>query len=249
MNISAIKEKLSELEELDIHDLSATVAAVRLFLELDDIEASWYYQITKGRLEIIEKLAKYLKGNALEKTLQEHIYGHLWLLDPSWDRATETPTMEKTVVSKFKDISENLTSEEKKGRLDIRYKKITGKHIIIELKRSSIITSTSELMEQVDKYIQALRKQLETANEKGVAIEAICLVGKELRDWENPGRKLESDNALSAKNIRVVTYQQLLKDAEANYQSYLDKHEERGRIQKLLDAIEEYSGVDMPGSA
>ena len=239
------KEKLSELEKLDIHDLSA---AVQLFLELDDIEASWYYQITKGRLEVIEKLAKYLKSNALERILQEHIYNHLWLLDPSWDRATETATMEKTVVSAFKDISESLTDEEKKGRIDIRYKKITGKHVIIELKRGSIITSTSELMGQVDKYIQALRKQLETANAKGVAIEAICLVGKELSDWENPERRQRSENSLGAQNIRVVTYQQLLKDAETNYQSYLDKHEERGRIQKLLDAIEEYNGVDMPGS-
>ena len=236
------KDKLSEIENLDIQNLDAVV---RLFSELDDIEASWYYQITQGRLEVIEKLAKNLKNNVLEKILQKHIYNHLWLLDPSWDRATETPTMEQTVVSAFEKISKRLTSEEKNGRIDIRYKKVAGKHVIIELKRGSIITSTSELMGQVDRYIQALRKQLETAN---VAIEAICLVGKKLSDWEDSERKQESEKALSAKNIRVVMYQQLIEDAETSYQSYLDKHKERGRIQNLLDQIDAHNDVDMPVS-
>ena len=49
------KEKLNELENLNIQNLDAVV---QLFSELDDIEASWYYQITQGRLEVIEKLAK-----------------------------------------------------------------------------------------------------------------------------------------------------------------------------------------------
>ena len=129
------KDKLSELEKLDIHNLDAVV---QIFSELDDIEASLYYQITKGRLEVIENLAKGLEDNVLERVLQELIYDHLWLLDPSWDRATETPTMEKTVISAFKEISDNLNDEERKGRLDIKYKKITGKHVIIELKRGSI---------------------------------------------------------------------------------------------------------------
>ena len=230
------KDKLSELEELDIHNLTA---AVRLFSELDDIEASWYYQITQGRLEVIEKLSENLEDDVLERVLQEHIYNHLWLLDPSWDRATEMATMERTVVSAFKKISKSLTNKERKRRIDIQYKKVTGKHVIIELKRGSVKTSTSELMGQVDKYIRSLEKLLEVAKETGIAIEAICLVGKELSDWDTPKRKQDSENALSAKNIRVVTYQQLIKDAESNYRSYLVKHKERGGIQELLDAIDD----------
>lgn len=76
------KEKLNELEQLDINNLEI---AVKLFSELDDIEASWYYQITEGRLDIIKKLSDHIDDDVLEKVIQRHIYNHLWLLDPSWD--------------------------------------------------------------------------------------------------------------------------------------------------------------------
>ena len=229
------KEKLNELEQLDVSNLEI---AVKLFSELDDIESSWYYQITEGRLDVIRKLDEHVTENALEKIIQEHIYNHLWLLDPSWDRATETPIMERSVTRAFRKISNQLTKEEKRERLDIRYKKTSGKHVIIELKRASVTTSDTSLMGQVDRYIQSLRKQLQEANEGG-SIEAICLVGKELREWSDPERRQASEKALEAKNIKVITYQQLIKDAQASYQSYLAKAEDKGRIKKLLDAIEE----------
>ena len=232
------KEKLNELEQLDIENLEI---AVKLFSELDDIEASWYYQITEGRLDVIRKLSDDIDEDVLEKIIQEHIYNHLWLLDPSWDRATETPTLEQSVTTTFEKISDKLSEEEKKGRLDIRYKKTSGKHVIIELKRGSVRTSTGTLIDQVDKYISALEKQLREANESG-SVEVICLVGKELRDWESPTRRQSSERSLAGKDIRVITYQQLIRDAEASYQHYLEKSKDIGRIRRLLDEIETFDG-------
>ena len=232
------KEKLNELEQLDIENLEV---AVKLFSELDDIEASWYYQITEGRLDVIRKLSDDIDEDVLEKIIQEHIYNHLWLLDPSWDRATETPTLEQSVTTTFEKISDKLSEEEKKGRLDIRYKKTSGKHVIIELKRGSVRTSTGTLIDQVDKYISALEKQLREANESG-SVEVICLVGKELRDWESPTRRQSSERSLAGKDIRVITYQQLIRDAEASYQHYLEKSKDIGRIRRLLDEIETFDG-------
>ncbi len=229
------KEKLNQLEQLDINNLEA---AVQLFSELDDIEASWYYQITEGRLDVIKKLTADVAENALEKVIQKHIYNHLWLIDPSWDRATETPSMEQTVTAEFNKLSENLTPEERKGRIDIRYKKTSGKHIIIELKRASVQIADSALMGQVDKYIKALRKQLNNANEGG-PVEAICLIGKDLTDWDDRESRERSENSLAAKNIRVVTYKQLIKDTEESYKNYLDKARDKGRIKRLLDEIED----------
>ena len=230
------KEKLNELEQLDINNLEV---AVKLFSELDDIEASWYYQITEGRLDVIRKLSKDITEDALEKIIQKHIYNHLWLLDPSWDMATETPTLEQSVSSAFGKISETLNDEEKKGRVDIQYKKTSGKHVIIELKRRSVKVSSNRLMEQVDKYIQALRKLLDEAQESG-SIEVICLVGTDLSDWETPERRQVSEKSMDARNIRVITYQQLIRDAEASYQQYLEKSRDKGRIKKLLDEIETF---------
>ena len=228
------KEKLNQLEQLDINNLEV---AVQLFSELDDIEASWYYEITNNRLEIISKLKEHTSEDALERVIQEHIYNHLWLLDPSWDRATKTAVMEETVKVAFGKISEKAGEEEETGRIDIRYKKSSGKHIIIELKRASVRTETSTLIKQVDKYRDALRRETEHANEEG-PIETICLVGRDLKDWNTSERKKESEETLRPKNIRVITYRQLIRDAEASYQNYLEKDKEKGRIRELLEAIE-----------
>ena len=228
------KEKLQQLDSLNIENLQPTV---QLFSELDDIEASWYYEITQGRLEVINKLIEKVEHDALEKIIQEYIYTHLWLLDPSWDKATERTHMEETVKKEFKNV-QGLSDEERSGRIDIRYKKVTGAHIIIELKRSSRIIREGELSDQLSKYKRALRRVLDNNKKKG-AIECICLLGKLPQGWENSEIRQEGENSLAAKNIRVVTYQQLITDAQNMYQQYLDKQEEKGRIQKLLQAIDD----------
>lgn len=45
---------------------------------------------------------------------------------------------------------------------------------------------------------------------------------------------------MAARNIRVITYQQLIRDAEASYKEYLEKRKDKGRIKKLLDEIESF---------
>jgi len=231
------KEKLQQLDKISLENLQETV---ELFSELDDIEASWYYQITEGRLEVIKKMQEHVKENALEKIIQEYIYNHMWLLDPSWDRATEAPVMEESVTKEFNKITSKLSDEEKKGRIDIRYKKASGKHIIIELKRSSVTPKTGELLEQVKKYKSALKKQLKEHHEDG-SIEIICLVGNGLFGWDDHESKQGDERSLLAQDIRVITYQQLIKDAENSYHAYLNTKKEKGRIQKLIQAIDDIS--------
>lgn len=228
------KDKLQQLEKLNIENLEETV---RLFSELDDIEATWYYEITQGRLDIINKLIKDVDENALESIIQQHIYNHLWLLDPSWDRATEPARLEETVKKAFAAISDGLSESEKKGRIDIRYKKAAGKHIIIELKRSSVSVKQGQLTDQIKRYKSALRKQLSRHGERE-AIECICLLGQPPQGWNTSEEKQEGERALAAEDIRVITYEQLITDAQARYQAYLDKKTERGRISQLLQEID-----------
>ena len=120
-----IRGNLDALREVSLEDLGK-------FSELlnyqDDIEAMKYYDITQGRLSVIDKLNSDAQDNALEKTLQEHIYDHLWLLDPSWDRASTDKHIEERVVKTWDGINRKL-------RLDIRYRKTSGQHVVIELKR------------------------------------------------------------------------------------------------------------------
>lgn len=146
---------------------------------------------------ITPKFARQVMGrkgigkNALEKVIQEHLYNHLWLLDPSWERATET-YMEETVAKAFADIDAKLDPEEKKGRLDIRYCRTSGVHVIVELKRAERVVSRTEIDAQVTKYKNALRKVLEQAGRGDEPIDVVVLVGRPLKEWTTPAERQET---------------------------------------------------------
>ena len=227
------KGRLSALENLspqNIHEFT------EIFAELDDIEASLYYQIVQERLEVIHTLRKQVTNNVVERVIQEHLYKHLWLLDPSWDRATETPLMEQNVRTAFDPIDAGLSDDEKYGRFDIKYKMTSGKHVIIELKRADRELSQFELLEQVEKYGEALRKLVQAIG-KNEPVEIVCIVGKPLTQWENPEQQERSKQMLASQNIRVVLYQELIEDAYRSYRAFLDKHEEAGSVYELIKNI------------
>ena len=117
-----------------------------------------------------------------------------------------------------------------------KYKKTSGKHVIIELKRAGRELNEYELLEQVDKYRNALRKLIQ-ATGKNEPIEVVCIVGKPLKQWANPEQEEESRRLLSAKNIRVVLYQELIEDAYHSYEAFLEKHKEASRVFDLIQAI------------
>lgn len=143
------RDQLEVIEKIDDQNIDKMI---QIFKRYDDIEASLYYQIAKGRIHIIEELSNKIADNELEKVIQKFIFDHLWLLDPMWERAINaTPEMEKRVSSLFTDIQKKLTRKEAESRVDIQYKTSTNKHIIIELKRASIKTSTTALIDQVKK--------------------------------------------------------------------------------------------------
>ena len=227
------KGRLSALENLspqNIHEFT------EIFAELDDIEASLYYQIVQERLEVIHTLRKQVTNNVVERVIQEHLYKHLWLLDPSWDRATETPLMEQNVRTAFDPIDAGLSDDGKYGRFDIKYKMTSGKHVIIELKRADRELSQFELLEQVEKYGEALRKLVQAIG-KNEPVEIVCIVRKPLTQWENPEQQERSKQMLASQNIRVVLYQELIEDAYRSYRAFLDKHEEAGSVYELIKNI------------
>ena len=229
------KDYLSALDNVSPKNIQEFT---RIFAELDDIEASLYYQIIQERLKVIDALREKAKDNVLEKMIQEHLYEHLWLLDPAWDRATGTPLMEQNVKTAFDEIDANqLTDDERKGRFDIKYKMTSGKHVIIELKRAGRELNSPELQLQVDKYRNALRKLIRETG-KNEPIEVVCLVGKRLSDWETPEQEDESRRSLAAKSIRVVLYQELIEDAYRSYQAFLDKNQEAGGVYRLIKNID-----------
>ena len=235
-----IKENLDALERMDATDLPVLK---ELFTSLDDVEAALYHEIITERLAKIKTLKDKALGDDLEKAVQEHIFNNLWLLDTSWDRATENPVMEEEIGKAIGKLNGKLErSAEGKlalgSRLDIRYKNPAGRHVIVELKRGSVLVDSNDLGKQVSKYIRSIRAILRTAGRGNEPVEAICILGRKCSDFVSDEDEDEALRALRERSIRIMYYQELIDHAYEDYRSFLDKKAEAGRITEFLRQIE-----------
>lgn len=229
------RKNLDALQDLTVDNLKMFG---KVFGEQDDLEATLYHQIITSRIEVVRTLQENVDDNVREKVVQQHVFNHLWLLDPAWERATQTQYMEQRVEKEFGKINARLSAAEKKARIDIKYRKTGGRHVIIELKRAGITTSGTKLLEQVTKYRNALDKLLDQDGRGNEVVEIICIVGKPLSDWETPDARRRVDQSLAAQDTRVVLYSELIENAYKAYQEYLDQRTHAGRVFQLISAIE-----------
>lgn len=229
----AAQDNLHALEKIETDaELSQLL---ELFKDFDDLEAAHYWHITRTRVAVLQKFEK-IAPKARETVIRDFIFDHLWLLDPSWERASTDKRMEESIIKQWKKIDAKLTPEEKKGRVDIRYRTAAGKHIIIELKKYNRKIQTEELTSQIRKYLSALRKCLDAAypDTESHSMEAICILGSrpEPVDQDETNRKM-----LEALKARYLTYEQLIRQTRESYADYLEKNQKISRIQKLVEQI------------
>lgn len=237
-----LRDNLSKIEHINEDDLSGYLQA---FESHDELESQLYYEISKGRLDIIKSFEDLSEDDVLEKVLQKFLFQHLWLLDPSWDRATTDPVMETEVKKAVLDGAEfDKDYMDEIGRVDIQYRKSGGEHVIIEMKRAGRVCDTVELYTQVSKYQRKMKQLLAGTDRSDEPYEIICLVGKDLKDWKEPNGRSDSRRTLETVNARVVTYKALINNARRAYSEYLDASEDAGRIYKVLDAIDESLNLD-----
>lgn len=232
------KSNLDALEKITPDNFELITS---IFLRLDDIEASLYHQIVHGRLEVIDTLENKVSNNELEKVVQHYIADHLWLLDPSWERATDSKFVEQTIFKEFNQAMQDpnsFTNEEKNARYDIKFSKTSGTHVIIELKKPDRIMKIGELIDQGEKYKNILKKLLMTHNIYNPIIEVVFLVGKPLKGWEDNAKRDGNIRTLQAEQMRVLLYKELLDNARRVYSEYLEQRQSTGRIQKLLESID-----------
>ncbi len=172
--------------------------------------------------------------------MQEHLYKHLWLLDPSWERATHTEHMERRMETALNEECDSLTAEQQRARVDVKYSTTGNKHVIIELKRAQARVTTSALSDQVSKYYTAAEIILNSADRSNEPVEIVCVVGRRLRDWnESPTGEQRSREILRASHARVVMYDELIENALQAYQDYVDGAERAGRVYRLIHRISE----------
>lgn len=208
-----LKDELSKLQELDAEHLSDFITIAG---RLDSIEATHYYQVMNSRLEVIRGMEKLVDEEALEKAVQHYLAEHLWLLDPTWDKGTMNVVVEKRIQKALDSVNAKLTEEERKARLDVYYRKNASRHVIIELKRSGRKLKYIELMQQIDKYSEAIESVLSTLDD-GNEFEIIVLLGNRNKYSQKQLAALEEMNA------RVMYYDELLKNAMALYTDFIER--------------------------
>ena len=229
------RSMLNRLEDIDPENLAGLKD---IFSQIEDLESVAYYQIIKGRLETIEKICKMTSENAKEAAIRNHLFEHLWLIDPLWERAPHSARMEETVKKIMSLKKYALPKEQLASRLDIKYTTFGGKHMIIELKRPERTLSFDELFAQIRKYHAIILEALRQHSKENEVVEIKCIIGYSLASWNDPKLKNSDIDSLKAQNASIITYDELIERAQKMYQEYTEQKESVGRVYKLIMAIE-----------
>ncbi len=221
----------TSLEILDTIDESNVEAFLGFLAEIDAIEAANYREIVHERLKVIQMLSDAVAEDQKERVLEEYIFEHLWLLDPAWERATEYADMERRIQAVLPDRPDETVN----FRTDIRYRRVAGGHVILELKRASRRLAKTEIEEQLRKYMRAVEAEIKKdPNEAAFPLEGVCLVGELPGGWDDAVVRRDEEASLRTLRIRVLTYSQLINNAESAYRKFLAA---RGPTEKLSQLI------------
>ena len=186
---------------------------------------------------MIKAFENIIDDNAKERIIQEYLFDHLWVLDPSWERITGTEHMEKSVENALGAVYAGLPEEQKRARIDIKYRTTGGKHVIIELKRPQSTTSTFDLGEQIRKYRAAVSEVLSSLGKSGEPVEFVCVLGRQPKDWHDRDGEKNSRDALAVYDARIVMYDELVENAQKAYQKYIEEQKNVTRVFELIQSI------------
>lgn len=233
-----LRKSSEELDELS--DLTAD-ALLPLLSQQDAYEDALFGDIVRSRLESIERFQGLTEANAKERVLQDHLYKNLWLLDPAWERATGSERMEQALHKVDPDLfPEKPDGSKIVGRYDIRYATLSGRHVIVELKRYEVKLEARVLAEQGVKYYQALKSVLEKKNQADPDIEVVFVLGS--RPGANDRGSLSEKQYIEAQfansNGRYVLYDELIENARNQYDEYLKAKDNSESLNDLLETLE-----------
>ena len=237
-------ERLRLREEAHLLSEGSQLTAAALLPLLSDLatlEASLYLEIIKARLDVIREFENLVDANEKEKVLQRHLFKHLWLLDPGWERAAGSERIENTLKRDFREFSPDLNARQSKGRVDIRYRTNGGEHIIVELKRASRRLHLGELVDQGGKYRAALGKCLRSQGIESPNMSIVFVVGKPVHEEDEPDGPEQVKKLLAALNARVVQYETLIAGARSQYGEYLQRSSSADRIDGILRQLSKES--------
>ncbi|KQT96492.1 hypothetical protein ASG53_15435 [Sanguibacter sp. Leaf3] len=237
----AIEDTGKELEKLS-QGLTAS-DVLPLLATSRSYEDALYLQILRSRLEAIERLEHLINKDELEKVLQKHLFDNLWLLDPSWEGAAGDSDME-IALSRIRSgalFSKTEAENQKQGRIDIQYRSAAGVHMIVELKRYGRSSKIDDLVEQGNKYHEALREVLEKRQQAHSGINVVFVLGQKPKVGYLGDRTESQFITEKVQHIdgRVLYYDELLHNAQQRYREYREKKRESTALDQVLQSLDE----------
>lgn len=221
-------------------ELATSIESVDKLLSVladrDSLEGSLYRDIVKSRLEAIKDFQAIVDEDAKERVLQKYLFNHLWLLDPAWERATDSAVMETRLVEAGV-LTNDMTERERLGRVDIAYRTNAGKHIIVELKKVERKMNLLELQEQGQTYVDKLKKILLKQGDTTPNIEVVFVLGKTVDEEASNPERLKSSMTAISPGSRIVHYDSLIRGAQEAYSEYLSKSKQFDKLEKIVDRI------------
>jgi len=218
-----------------VENLSNTSKLLEILAGRDALEVTYYRDILKSRLKVVNVFQNLIDKNVIEKQLQKYLFENLWLLDPSWEAVSSSPRMESKLLEDIE--AHDLNQKEALARVDLTYKTYAGKHIIIELKRAGRKLRLIDLQGQGQTYVDKLEKILLEQGITSPNIEVVFVIGKPIDEEKNNPSRLKASMAAISAGSRIVHYESLLKGTKEAYAEYLEITIELDRIQKIVDQI------------
>jgi len=209
---------------------------IKMLGDRDTLEAALYRDIVRSRLAVIRQFQNLADADAKEKILQRYLFDHLWLLDPAWERATGSELME-TRLLEAGVIVDDLDEKERLARVDIKYRTISGKHVIVELKKVRRVLDLNDLTRQGSLYVDKIKKILLVQQEASPNIEIVFVLGAPIKDEIDNPERVKLMMAGVSPGSRIMHYDALIDGACRAYASYLERSRELDKLDKIIEAL------------
>ena len=252
--------KLQQNDEIDKLKDVDTMSEAQLFTILSSyarFEELEYGQIIRTRLSVIGKLEDLLDHNELENRTRDFIAENPWLLDPSWERATEDLVKEQS----FKRIAKeqfnlDFSDDAADDRLDIKYPDGGGRQVIGEFKRYGRKVKISELTLQIEKYARAMTRLLQQAdaragsgshaytNDSGIdaRVNVIIIVKHVYSDIKDEIMPVKAANDRGRIfNARFLYFSDMVEKSKERYQEFTENPAQNDLAAKAIHALDKIS--------
>ncbi|KJY50390.1 ATP-binding protein [Bifidobacterium mellis] len=246
-------DELSTLSEVDSLTPETLLKILTSYSSYEDVE---YAEIVRSRLLVINKLQNLLDTNALENTTRDFVASNPWLLDPSWERATENIVKEKSFrrVAKEEYKIDFTDDSESNSRVDLKYLESTDRQVIVEFKRYDRKVKINEIRDQILRYAKAMTRVLQQydeskgekhqypTNERGIDNRVnIIIIVQGVFDEDGEMLKPKTANSeVALYNAKFLYFSDMLVQSSERYKEFIDAANEDDLVGHAIKAVEDY---------